>query len=207
MVRYKLAIFIIFIFFVRNIFAQNPFILLDQGGYKVEAGDMLEVRVLNENECNVQVKVNPNGLIRLMYIGMIQVGGLTIQKIEEKIKVNYTEKRIFRNPTIIAKITSYTPKFVYLSGSVNNPGPFALPNEAIAISIGELINMSGGFSPIANKSKVSVTRSFRDKNGKLVETKTFPVDVDALSKGKTHIKGQKWWVYPGDRINVTERLF
>ena len=50
-----------------------------------------------------------------MYIGMIQVGGLTIQQIEEKIKVNYTEKRIFRNPTIIAKITSYTPKFVYLS--------------------------------------------------------------------------------------------
>ena len=66
--------------------------------------------------------------------------------------------------------------------------------------------MSGGFSPFANKSKVSVTRSFRDRNGKLVETKTFPVDVDALSKGKTHIKGQKWWVYPGDRINVTERL-
>ena len=102
-----------------------------------------------------------------MYIGMMQVGGLTIQQIEEKIKFNYIEKRIFRNPTIIAKITSYTPKFVYLSGSVNKPGPFALPNEAIAISIAELINMSGGFSPIANKSKVSVTRSFRDKNGKL----------------------------------------
>ena len=136
-----------------EISSQNPFILRIKGGYKVEAGDMLEVRVLNENECNVQVKVNPNGLIRLMYIGMIQVGGLTIQQIEEKIKFNYIEKRIFRNPTIIAKITSYTPKFVYLSGSVNNPGPFVLPNEAIAISIGELINMSGGFSPIANKSK------------------------------------------------------
>ena len=121
---------------------------------------------------------------------MIQVGGLTIQQIEEKLKSITPRKEFFRNPTIIAKITSYTPKFVYLSGSVNNPGPFVLPNEAIAISIGELINMSGGFSPIANKSKVSVTRSFRDRNGKLVETKTFPVDVDALSKGKTHIKGQ-----------------
>ena len=66
-------------------------------------------------------KINPNGLIRLMYIGMIQVGGLTIQQIEEKIKVNYTEKRIFRNPTIVAKITSLHSKFVYLSGSVNNP--------------------------------------------------------------------------------------
>ena len=153
MVRYRLAIFIIFIFFVRNIFAQNPFILLDQGGYKVEAGDMLEVRVLNENECNVQVKVNPNGLIRLMYIGMIQVGGLTIQQIEENIKFNYIEKRIFRNPTIIAKITSYTPKFVYLSGSVNKPGPFALPNEAIAISIGELINMSVASVPLQINQK------------------------------------------------------
>ena len=101
--RYRLAIFIIFILFVRNIFAQNPFILLDQGGYKVEAGDMLEVRVLNENECNAQVKVNPNGLIRLMYIGMMQVGGLTIQQIEEKIKFNYIEKRIFRQESRCGK--------------------------------------------------------------------------------------------------------
>ena len=25
--------------------------------------------------------------------------------------------------------------------------------------------------------------------------------------GNTKIKGQKWWVYPGDQLNVKERLF
>ena len=45
----------------------------------------------------------------------------------------------------------------------------------------ELINMSGGFSPLQINQSI-VTRSFKDKNGKLIETKTFPVDVDALSK-------------------------
>ena len=45
------------------------------------------------------------------------------------------------------------------------------------------------------------------ENENIIETKTYVIDVDALSRGKTHVKGQKWWVYPGDQINVTERLF
>ena len=199
--------FFVIFFFAVTIFAQNPFILRDKEGYKLEAGDSLEIHVLNESECSVHAKITPDGSIRLVYLGIINIGGLTIQQVEEKIKSYYIKNEIFRNPTIIAKITSYTPKFVYLSGSVNKPGPFALPNEASAVNIVELINMSGGFSPIANKSNVSITRSFRDKNENIIETKTYVIDVDALSRGKTHVKGQKWWVYPGDQINVTERLF
>ena len=67
--------------------------------------------------------------------------------------------------------------------------------------------MSGGFNPIANKKKVSVTRTFRDRAQNVVETKVYVVDVEALSNGTTNIKGQKWWIYPGDQINVPERLF
>ena len=126
---------------------------------------------------------------------------------DNKIRNEYINQKIFRNPTVIVEITSYSPKYVYISGSVNKSGPFALPNEANAISITELINMSGGFNPIANKKKVSVTRTFRDKAQNVVETKVYVVDVEALSNGTTNIKGQKWWIYPGDQINVPERLF
>ena len=75
------------------------------------------------------------------------------------------------------------------------------------MNIVELINMSGGFSPIANKKKVMVTRNFFGANGEIIESKIYEVNVDALSSGKTMIKGQKWWVYPGDQLNVKERLF
>jgi hypothetical protein len=67
--------------------------------------------------------------------------------------------------------------------------------------------MSGGLNPVANKSKISVTRSFRDNDGKLLKTKVFVINLDALSAGNTEVEGQKWWVYPGDQINVPERLF
>jgi hypothetical protein len=67
--------------------------------------------------------------------------------------------------------------------------------------------MSGGLNPVANKSKISVTRSFRDNDGKLLKTKVFIINLDALSAGNTEVTGQKWWVYPGDQINVPERLF
>ena len=138
---------------------------------------------------------------------MIEVTGLSVTQIEVKIRNEYINQKIFRNPTVIVEITSYSPKYVYISGSVNKSGPFALPNEANAISITELINMSGGFNPIANKKKVSVTRTFRDRAQNVVETKVYVVDVEALSNGTTNIKGQKWWIYPGDQINVPERLF
>ena len=108
---------------------------------------------------------------------------------------------------IIARIATYKKKFVFLSGSFIKSGPFALPSGAKAMNIVELINMSGGFSPIANKKKVMVTRNFFGANGEIIESKIYEVNVDALSSGKTMIKGQKWWVYPGDQLNVKERLF
>ena len=185
----------------------DSYILRDKDGYKVISGDTLEIRVLNEKECSINTKVDPSGKIRLVYIGMIDIAGLSISQIEVKIRNEYIKQKIFRNPTIIARISSYTPKFVYISGSVNKSGPFALPNEANAISITELINMSGGFNSIANKKKVSVTRAFRDKEQNVIETKIYIVDVEALSSGRTKIKGQKWWIYPGDQVNVPERLF
>ena len=49
--------------------------------------------------------------------------------------------------------------------------------------------------------------SFYDKNGSVQETKSYEINVDALSQGKTKVKGQKWWIYPGDKIHAPERLF
>ena len=138
----------------------ESYIQRDKDGYKVNPGDTIEIRVLNENECSINTKINPNGQIRLVYIGMIEVTGLSVTQIEVKIRNEYINQKIFRNPTVIVEITSYSPKYVYISGSVNKSGPFALPNEANAISITELINMSGGFNLIANKRRFQSQEPF-----------------------------------------------
>ena len=207
----KLNIFFTFagmVCFLLSSFA-NPTasILRHEGGYKISPGDVLEIRVLNEPECTLSTEVSEKGTIRVVYLGETKVSGLTIPELEETLRKKYLENEIFAKAVIIARIATYKQKFVFLSGSFTKPGPFALPSGAKAMNIVELINMSGGFSPIANKKKVMVTRNFFGANGEIIESKIYEVNVDALSSGKTMIKGQKWWVYPGDQLNVKERLF
>ena len=74
------------------------------------------------------------------------------------------------------------------------------------MNIVELISMSGGFTDIARKNKVNVTRTFYNDNGRQ-EQKTFEVDVESLARGSIQNRNDKFWIYPEDQIYVPERLF
>ena len=75
------------------------------------------------------------------------------------------------------------------------------------MNIVEVIARAGGFSPIAQRKKVFVTRTFYDSLGNTKNTETYPVNVEALSVGSiSNSSSQKFWIYPGDRIEVPERL-
>jgi protein involved in polysaccharide export with SLBB domain len=191
-----------------NVFANDSSAILKaKSGYKISKGDVLNVRVLNEPECTVNSPVSSDGNIRLVYLGPTNVAGYTINELEQKLQKDYLQKGIFRNASVIVQIASYKKNFVFLSGSFIRPGPCALPPEATAMNIVELINLAGGFTPIADKKKVVVTRDYYGTDGVVTESKSFEVNVQAMILGNTKIKGQKWWVYPGDQLNVKERLF
>ena len=74
------------------------------------------------------------------------------------------------------------------------------------MNIVELISMSGGFTDIARKNKVFVSRTYYRQDGKQ-EPKTFEVDVESLSRGTVQNQNDKFWIYPEDQINVPERIF
>jgi protein involved in polysaccharide export with SLBB domain len=54
--------------------------------YVVGPDDELLVDITGDNEANYQLKVNPEGTIRIQYVGIIAVGGLTIEQASAKIK-------------------------------------------------------------------------------------------------------------------------
>ena len=149
----------------------------------------------------------PNdGIIRLSYVGDFKAINLSAKSLESLIKQEYILKGIFLRPIVNVSITEYAKRFVYLSGAVNKKGPFALPPEVEAMNIVELISMSGGFTDIARKNKVFVTRTYYSQGGK-AEPKTFEVDVESLSRGSMQNRNDKFWIYPEDQINIPERLF
>ena len=208
----KITLFLIQAFLFNHLLGQNnfnidPSILRDPTGYKVRYGDSLRINVRGEQECSGEFIINREGKVRLTYIGDVMVVGLNTRAIEALLIKKYQSELIFRNPTINVFVVNYSERVVFLTGSVNRQGPYTFPPEVEAMNIVEVISRAGGFSEIARKNKVYVTRTFHDENGNAVKTETYTVDVEALSKGLVKFgSSKKFWIYPGDRIEVPERL-
>ena len=180
--------------------------LKEENGYRIRPGDKLSISILNDPDCSIRQTVPNGGVIRLSYVGDFKAINLSAKSLESLIKQEYILKGIFLRPIVNVSITEYSKRFVYLSGAVNKKGPFALPPEVEAMNIVELISMSGGFTDIARKNKVFVTRTYYSQGGK-AEQKTFEVDVESLSRGSMQNRNDKFWIYPEDQINIPERLF
>ena len=186
-------------------FNYDPSVLKDPNGYKLRLGDRVRVVVRGEPECISEDTISGDGSISLVYAGDIYLMGLNKKDASEKISRTYKDMLIYRNPSVSLSITKYSERVVFLTGSVNKKGPYVFPPEVEAMNIVEVIARAGGFNSIAKKNKVYVTRTFLDKNGVPESTKTFEVDVEALSSGSFKTR-KSFWIYPGDRIDVPERL-
>ena len=188
-------------------YALDPSIVKDPTGYKLRSGDRIRIIVKGESDATVDTLLSSSGGVRPAYIDEIKVAGLNVDQASVEIARQYQRQLIYRRPSVSVLVTKYTQQMVFLSGSVNKKGPYVLPAEVEAMSIVEVIARSGGFTSIARKNKVFVTRTYYNKNGDATNTKTYEVDVEALSKGSLSSgSAKRFWIYPGDRIQVPERL-
>ena len=188
-------------------FNSDPSVLRDPTGYKLRISDHIRMSIRGESDCKIEGIIGNDGKVSFPYIGEIVISGLNIKDAAAEVKKKYQTELIFRNPIVTIKIIKYSERVVFLTGSVNKKGPYIFPPEVEAMNIVEVIARAGGFSDIARKNKVYVTRTFFDGSGKALETKTYEVDVEGLSNGTiTFGSSRRFLIYPGDRIQVPERL-
>jgi len=185
----------------------DPSTIKDPTGYKLRTGDRIRILVSGEPEATVDTVLNGYGSVRPAYIKDVKLAGLNVDQAAKEISRQYQLQLIYRRPSVTVLVTKYTEQMVFLSGAVNKKGPYILPPEVEGMSIVEVIARSGGFTDIARKNKVYVTRTYYNKSGDATSTKTYEVDVEALSKGTLSSgSAKRFWIYPGDRIQVPERL-
>jgi polysaccharide export outer membrane protein len=201
----------ILLFSALHLVAQGSYfdasILKDPTGYKLRPGDRIKVFVQGEDDCTAESVLSSDGSINLPYLGDVRVIGKSKKDAEVTIQQKYINELIFARPKVILNIIKYTERVVFLTGSVNRKGPYVFPAEVEAMNIIEVIARAGGFSDIAKKNRVYVTRTFFDENGNPTNAKTYEVDVEALSSGlNSTTSSRRFWIYPGDRIEVPERL-
>jgi len=164
--------------------------------YKLRPMDLIKVQVFQEPDLDRELRVSRDSTIVAPLVGEVDIKGLTVRQTEELLTVLYRRDYIV-NPQINLTVTEYAPRTVNVLGAVNSPGSIPLPPEK-ELGLLDVIARSGGFSRLANRTKVSLTRS--QPNG---EVENFTVNTEQLVSGDN---ASRWLVQDGDIIYVGERV-
>ena len=165
--------------------------------YKIETGDVLTITVYEQPDLTTKARVGPKGDITFPLLGNVDLTGLTVSDVEEKITALLKEDYLV-NPQVNVFIEEYHPKKVFVMGFVNNPGEYELSKDR-PTTILEAITMAGGFKEGAAQNG---TKIIRMENGEKI---TIPVKItDITNKGD---KDMDVSIKAGDIVVVPESFF
>lgn len=157
------------------------------------AGDIFEVRVYKEPELSSQYVCGEDGAVNFPQIKRVECAGKKASEIESDIQSRLAEGYL-KNPSVSVVVKEWRSRKVSVLGQVSNPGTFAYTAN---MSIVEAISTAGGFTAMARKNSVLVTR--REEGA----VRRISVAVEDIGKGKA----PSFYLRPGDTIFVDERLF
>jgi protein involved in polysaccharide export with SLBB domain len=152
--------------------------------YVVGPDDELLVDLSGDNDVNYKLKVSPDGTIRLQYVGLVSVGGLTIEQATAKIRTSMSGTYPgLRNGRTNVAVTLGNIRSIKVTvvGEVIKPGSYTIPSLYTVFNV---LYESGGPNQNGSFRKIQVIR-----NNKVIST----VDVyDFLLNGiqKSNIRLQ-----------------
>jgi polysaccharide export outer membrane protein len=157
--------------------------------YRIGPGDLLEIKVYEAADLSAVVRVNSRGIVTYPLLGEVELGTLTVQEAEEKLRELLGAKYV-KDPHVSVFIREYRSKHVAVVGAVNKPGNYELLNRGRLL---EALALAGGLADNAG-NVVYVTRHGTDKQ--------IEVDLnELLVKGNTQLNLP---VQMGDTIFVPE---
>ena len=141
--------------------------------YGIGAGDVINIVVWNHPELVLApagatlttdasglasvgngYNVSPEGLIQFPLLGTFKIAGLTENMAREEITRRLS--KYLKDPQVTLRVQAYRAGRVYVDGEVKTPGLQAIND--IPMTLPEAISRAGGFTTIADRARVAVTR-------------------------------------------------
>lgn len=156
-------------------------------------GDLIEVRVFEEADLSGPYRVAPGGTIDFPLCGKVQVQGLNTSATADVLTKCLGEKYL-KHPQVTVLLREYNSKKIFVFGEVQKPGTFPYEED---MSIIQAITMAGGFTKVASKNDIAVTRQVEGKETKI------RVPVADIGTGRE----KNFRLQPGDIVFVPESIF
>lgn len=153
-------------------------------------GDVFEVRVYGEAGLSGIHRVSAEGTIQFPLIGEVKVSGLSPTEVAARIQGELLNGYL-KNPFVSVLVKEYQSKKIYVLGQVVKPGTFPYEGQ---MNIVQAITLAGGFTPLARKNSVIVTRVDAGQE------KSIRLPVERISEGMA----PNFMLQPGDIVFVPE---
>lgn len=158
-------------------------------GYKLGAGDVINISVYDEKDLSLEVRIGLSGQISYPLLGDIEVSGLSPKQLENKL-VSGLKGPYLIDPSVTVSIVEYRP--FYVIGEVKKPGGYPFHP---GLTVDKAISISGGFTERASKSNIFVVHD----NGNKTQARDPEEEKEAVKLFDV--------VQPGDVITVEQSFF
>lgn len=143
--------------------------------YRLGPADEISIRVKGQPDYSIEkAKVSPTGYIYHALLGEVNVAGLTINQITERLTSDLNE--YLKNPQVSVQLIEAVSAKIGVLGEVVHPGIVVLSRP---MSLLDAISEAGGFADTGSKSSVEVLR--QQPNG---SRSVLKVNVENILKGR-----------------------
>ena len=123
--------------------------------YRIQVGDILDVRLMLNPELNEEVTVRPDGHISTTVARDELAYGRTVPELTAALTSDYGHE--LRNPRLSVVLKSFAPIRTYVGGEVNNPGEFITVGPTLTLS--QALARAGGLKmATGDEAKVFIIR-------------------------------------------------
>jgi protein involved in polysaccharide export with SLBB domain len=155
-------------------------------------GDKLELTLFyGDEEAKQTYTLDSSGQMEVRFIGRVSAGGKTVRDVQEEIRSRLADGYL-RDPVVSLTVVEINSLKCSVFGQVARSGTIKFTP---GMTIVEAIAQSGGFSPLARKNMVKVTRTLEGKK------ETYKVPVEMIAEGRR----PNFPMMPGDEVFVPER--
>jgi polysaccharide export outer membrane protein len=128
---------------------------LDQtaDGYVISAGDLLNVRVYNQENLSTHARVRSDGKIAMPLIGEVEVRGKPPAVVSRELEVKLKEFMV--SPTVMIAVEETPPTSVTVLGQVVHPGIYTVDSTSGVL---QALAVAGGFNDYASRGSIYVMR-------------------------------------------------
>lgn len=121
--------------------------------YRITAGDLLNIRVWNQEALTTQARVREDGRISLLFLDDVEAAGHSPAMLSQQISTRL--KDYINHPVVTVALEQARPIKVTMVGEINRIGPLEIEPGA---SLLQALAGAGGFTEYAHKDRVFVMR-------------------------------------------------